>query len=376
MVKMKILIGNHHLQFLGGSETFTYTLAVELLRLGHSVYYYTFFRGLISEKMEAEGAVFYDLKNKNREKFDIALLSHQTIFRYKIKARVVVQTCHGVNHPYEQPSVYADRIVAVSEKIGERLLEKKYSSTIIRNGIDCQRFSPRIPLNNKLKNVLSLCQSQTVNDLIKNACDKINVQFYAYAKTARAVWDIERVINEVDLVVSLGRGVCEAMACGRNVFVYDHRVSCKPHGEGMITPENASLLATHNFSGSYYKNEYTLDSIIAEMKKYTPEWGAANRDFILENHDIKKTVQHYLSLLPLSKKERQIKFFRIMRQYISNMRYNYRVICFKEYDGYYKVINGRKKEIVDENIFLKINQGKIKPILFEKLDFHKFEISH
>ena len=38
-------------------------------------------------------------------------------------------------------------------------------------------------------------------------------------------------INEVDIVFSLGRGVIEAMLCGRIPIVFDHL-----GGDGMVTP--------------------------------------------------------------------------------------------------------------------------------------------
>lgn len=63
---MRILVGNNHLQKTGGTENYTYTLALELKRLGHEVEYFTFEKGEISDKLEQQGVPFmsweyYDL---------------------------------------------------------------------------------------------------------------------------------------------------------------------------------------------------------------------------------------------------------------------------------------------------------------------------
>src|SRR5690606_2209358 len=49
---LNILIASHRLSNLGGSETFTYALAEELIRRElHSVEYFTFEKGMVSNEM-------------------------------------------------------------------------------------------------------------------------------------------------------------------------------------------------------------------------------------------------------------------------------------------------------------------------------------
>ncbi len=377
-MKKSILVANHHLQDLGGSEVFTYTLIAELIRIGHEVYYFTFFKGVVSDKIELLGACFYDFSSADakRKCFDLALISHQTIFRLPIKAKLVVQTCHGLNHPFEQPSVYADRIVAVSERVSKSLRKKGYNSILIRNGIDCNRFRMERPINKVLKSVLSLCQNDAVNKMIKEVCDKLQLQYTAFSKTSTAIWDVQKAMNEVDLVFSLGRGACEAMACGRNVFVYDHRVGYQPYGEGLIIPEEASLLVQHNFSGSYFKKTFTMEQIMEELQKYNAEWGIRHRDFALNHLNIREQVQTYLAIEPLSNKEKRAKYKKMILQYLSNLRFNGNIVKFEEYEEYYLIVNSKKKQVVNDKIIQRLKEGKKTVIHMHQNDLHKFELIH
>ena len=60
--KSKILVANNYLNNFGGSETFTYTLIEELLKRGFEVEYFTFEKGLFSDKIEKDLAVALCLK--------------------------------------------------------------------------------------------------------------------------------------------------------------------------------------------------------------------------------------------------------------------------------------------------------------------------
>lgn len=45
-----ILVATNHLNTLGGTETFTYSLIEEIVRIHKNVEYFTFRRGMTSEK--------------------------------------------------------------------------------------------------------------------------------------------------------------------------------------------------------------------------------------------------------------------------------------------------------------------------------------
>ena len=73
-----ILIANHQLKFVGGSETFTYTLIEALKNKGYSVEYFTFFKGITSDKIEQNLSVNF----MSKKRYDLILANHYTCVRY------------------------------------------------------------------------------------------------------------------------------------------------------------------------------------------------------------------------------------------------------------------------------------------------------
>lgn len=89
-------------------------------------------------------------------------------------------------------------------------------------------------MNKQLKNVLSLCQSETANEKLKLCCDKMGLNFIKANKFKNPSWDIASLINEADIVVGLGRSAYEAMSCGRPVVIFDDRPYFDSVGDGYV----------------------------------------------------------------------------------------------------------------------------------------------
>jgi len=126
--------------------------------------------------------------------------------------------------------------------------------------------------------------------MVKEACRISNWQF-----SDKRGFDVEQYINESDLVVSLGRGAYEAMACGRNVLVFDSMHYMGMKGDGLLTQGNLEESKKCNCSGRSFGKKFTIQSLIDEMKKYDPEQGDFNREHALKNMNIQKQVERYLS---------------------------------------------------------------------------------
>lgn len=298
---MKILIGNHQLGDIGGSETHAYTLATELKKQGHDVTALGACcnTGVVSNQLQKNG--INCIYGQHTGAYDLILINHTSTAQavagctgYK------VQTCHGVYPQLEQPFPGMDRYVAISEEVQHHLKSKGYESVVIRNAIDSERFKPKTDLPPKLSKVLSLAHSEQANNIIKQACSIAGVKYMELCKVKRQVnrWDMENVINQADLVISLGRGVFESAACGRNVVVFDHRsyMNTPAIGDGFITLSNIDHLLTCNCSGRATKQEFNAESLAAELKKYTPEAGNQLRQYALEHLNIKNQARKYIEL--------------------------------------------------------------------------------
>lgn len=294
---MKILITNHWLKKLGGSETFTYTLVKAAKEYGAEVDLFTFQPGLVSEKIISE---FGTGAPGIATHYDLILANHGTTVKLCKEqfSGPVIQTCHGTVPKLEQPSPFADAYVSISEEI-QMHLQYNYGlkSEVIRNSIDTNRFKDRTDLAPVPMKILSLSHSDVLNRDLAEIFNKKGIQFTALNKFKNPVWDIEREIWQSDLVVSLGRGAYEAFSCGRPVLVLDHRPYQDLLSDGMAIPENMEHLATCNFSGRYFRKSENLKQLIdCELELYNDNNQIYYRHWALENLDFRKNFEKYIQL--------------------------------------------------------------------------------
>ncbi len=286
-----ILVANNHLEGIGGTETFTFTLIEALLKKGHVVEYFTFKKGAASDKIEKELGVTFMSKSK----YDLILANHNTCVNYLSKKGITIQTCHGIFPKLEQPNKHADGHVGISEEVVNHLIDKGFKSKLIVNGINCDRFTIQQPINKTLTNVLSLSQSSVANTKIEAACKQLNLNFKKFNKYINPIWNIEEDINQSDLIVGLGRSAYDAMACGRAVLVYDEREYTKSYADGYLKPEMVDLCVKNNCSGRYFKKQFEVEDLVLELKKYNVEDGQKLRDIALDKFNINRQVEKYLT---------------------------------------------------------------------------------
>ena len=293
MSKIKsILVATNHLMQNGGTETYTYAIIKELLNRGFDVEYFTFKKGGFSDRMENEIGVKFKTKNA----YDLILANHNSCVEYLMGCGFIIQTCHGIYPELEQPSICANYLVAISKEVQDHLAKNKFESVVIMNGIDVSKFFVKKGINDKLTNVLSLCQSEHANTFLRNVCDKLGVNFTYFDKDMNPTWVVEDEINKVDLVVGLGRSAYEAMACGRPIVVFDSRAYFESFADGYLTTDKLARSLDCNCSGRSYKLKLTVDEMTEEFKKYNPTDGEILKKYILDNMSIQVIVDKYLNL--------------------------------------------------------------------------------
>lgn len=287
---MNILITNNHLVRYGGSETFTITMYEELKSRGHSVDVFAIEKGNL-----------LPLVDKLKEEYDLILINHNSCLNAlrDIKGFKIF-TSHGVYPDLEQPQIGADKYVAISEEISEHLKELGFENTIIRNGINPNRFS--YTPTKELKKIVSMCQGEHAKRLIKQCCIDLGLEFIeAPSDYGSRISNVEDIIKQGDLIVTLGRGAYESMICGKNVLIFDSRPYMPCYSDGLITPENINEVIKNNCSGRRYKKECDINFLKAEIQKYKAEYGEFNHNFAMENFNISKQVDKYLKLWEESK---------------------------------------------------------------------------
>jgi hypothetical protein len=291
---MRILMTNHSLQYVGGTEKWTYAMALELVQRGHEVDVFTFMTGMTSDKLgqfarirtEIDPSVDYDLILANHCSCQSLV---QPLNAFKIF------TSHGPSHPLEHPTEGADAYVGVSAEVRASLASKGYQASIITNGIDLRDFSPVGRADADTPRVLSMCKHAGATKMVGEACKENGWEFAAIHYLEHATWDVAELMQWADIVVGCGRTAIEALACECEVFVFDARSEGSPQMDGWITAENVEHLRQCNFSTRAHGSPVNHESIAAQMAEVEAAvpW---QRPWAMENADIVDKADAYLRL--------------------------------------------------------------------------------
>ena len=281
--KIKLLLTNHHFFDYTGSEVYTLTLAEHLKKLGLDVIIYSPFVGkkLIEEVKKFNIEVYSDLNEIKNEKFDLAHVHHSTTaieVRHFFPELPIIYLSHGVLPFLEQPPVINLNIfdfISISDET-ERNLQKKVDDSVsfykFTNIVDNEKFFPFTPINESPKSILIISSrlDEAKAKTIKQACLRIGLNYrFIGGKFGKVNSDeLAKLINNADIVFSLGRGAIEAMMCGRVPLIYDYL-----GGDGLVTPENFHEIRKNNFSGRRYSQHFTVDELIQEINKYQQSYG-------------------------------------------------------------------------------------------------------
>ncbi len=261
---MKILLTNNHLDQLGGTETWVITMAKYLQKIGHDV-------GVYIKRNEKVLDIINDIRDDNPKGYDLALINHNACIN--VDAKFKIQTSHGTVPEMEKPSPDCDVNVAINNYVANH----HNIDTIIRNPIDTRLFRPKSNIGIKPERKLAITHVSPPIEVIR---------------ATRKDYNVSELINNSDLVVSIGRGMLEAMSCGRNVIVWDNRSYRGECGLGYLSnPEDS-----WTFANKHYDNTKIKINWEEELNKYNPEDGARNRQYILDNHSVENIAQQYLDI--------------------------------------------------------------------------------
>lgn len=279
------------LEYFLGSELFAFTVAKELKKQGHSVDIFTYLRGVMSDAFTYSG---FSMVDTVENKYDLAIISHNCCLVQAPKSAYKIFVSHGPIPEVEQPIGGADKYISVSEEVYQNLYNKGFPSSVLYNPINLEKYKSQKPINAKLKNVLLLSNKSSAEDnsfqVVYQACNELGLRLTPIGLgMGTAQWEIEEWINNADLVISMGRGIYEAMACGRNVVVagYGNLV-------GFVDKKTYPEFLKTNCSGRGSQELITVDGLIREFKKYNIEQGKINRELTEKNHDVKKFVDKLL----------------------------------------------------------------------------------
>ncbi len=299
---MNVLITHLHLDYPGGSETYTYTLAEALTEGGHRVTVVSPILGDVAGRIRSLGIPVVDELQKVQGHPDVMHCQHNVMAlaaRAWFRGAPLVYHSHGtVPLPEQAPSIdlNVQRFVAVSDLVRRRLESRGVPGELIRvieNPVDVRRFAPRRQIGSRPRRalVLSAIIDPRTLEVIEEACGRIGIGLEVVGLDGTRTWSVDERIEAADVVFSLGRGAIEAMAAGRAVFVYD------VHGaDGWVTPETVDEIASCTFSGKRYARQLTADELVGELERYDPAMGPANRRIAEERYDAGLHVERILQV--------------------------------------------------------------------------------
>lgn len=301
---LRILLTNHHLLSYQGSEVFTFTIADFLTRKGHQVSVYSAYIGKLKQDFEKIGVVIVsDLHLLKDQDFDLAHVHHHINayeIRYYFPRLPIVLLCHGIVFLENPPplDLKISQYLATSERVRDSMVGKgieKEKILIFRNMVDSSKFCPLSEIHQQAQRALIVSNKIDPNseNVIRQACKALHIKTMFIGARFQQV-DYERMpllINEADIVFSLGRGVIETMFCARIPIVFDYE-----GGDGMVTPSTITQNMTCNFSGNLHNKHYNLDELINILHTYQAHKAIQLRQIALDYFAAEKQVENLINI--------------------------------------------------------------------------------
>lgn len=303
---MDILLATNHLFSYTGSEITLLTIAEELKQKGNAVSIYAkYIDPKFVEEIVHIAPVFDDLTNLKHKEFEVAYIQHcipAMEVRRKYTSLPIIYASLGVLPFLEQPppiDLGISKYLAISEETKENLMKKGVSEdsiAIFRNIVNSEQFHPITEINPNPKK--AVIYSYKINEekiqIIKKSCTELGIKCAQAGFTPGNIPQhrIPDILNNFDIVFTLGRGVIETMMCGRIPFVFDYQ-----GGDGLVTPERVKKFMTCNFSGRLYHKEYSVATMVEEIKKYDQSYGPLLRNMAIDLFDSKQVVKKLIIFL-------------------------------------------------------------------------------
>jgi hypothetical protein len=276
---MKILFGTHQLEVRAGSELFTAELAQSIHARGHEVAVFTFFKGMVAELIEAQGIPVFDPDDAraiSRFVPDIVQTNHLPcahFLRSMISDAIRVHAMLGVIPHLEAPPLDEGAFslgLAVSEEVANRINQTSFGKNVdvavFRNWFDDKAvMAARIPSHKVLRvAVISNHLSRELMDALDvlEAAGVVEVEYFGLQRQSVVVDG--SLMTQYDLIITIGRSVLLAAACGLPCIMADIHGS-----DGLLTVDNLDLVRTVNFSGRLEKHPITKTHLLEEIDKLT-----------------------------------------------------------------------------------------------------------
>lgn len=287
---------------LGGSETYSATVAEELERLGHQV-------TLHAEEAYPEGRDMVASRGlqlcfgEPPAPVEVdAIIAQNAAAAYKLASGrpaprqvFVVHGLAGFEHP---PSGLRPHppVVVLNDRTGRHAaaLSSQPDVVRLRQPIDIERFRPRGGCRPRARRVLILSNYLHGDRLrkIERVCESLGLELVRRGAAGTRTIEPQAALADSDIVVGYGRSLLEGMAMGRAAYVWDHA-----GGDGWVTPESYPTLEADGFSGGATDAVIDADRLREDFGGYRPELGEVGYDLVRNHHSATEHAEALVDLL-------------------------------------------------------------------------------
>jgi hypothetical protein len=287
---------------LGGTETYSVTVAEQLERLGHTVTVHATEASSKGRELVASRGVRLSVGDPAALANVDAVLTQDAASAYLLASRQPelrqVFAIHGLA-AYEHPPSRLHpppTVVVLNDRVARHAaaLASRPAVVRMRQPIDLERFRPRGASRRRARRVLML--SNYLNGarlrLLEEVCGDLGLELVRVGSSSTPTVAPQAAIADADIVVGYGRSVLEGMAMGRAAYVWDYA-----GGDGWVTPESYPSLEADGFSGAATDAVIDADRLRADFACYRPELGAFAFDLVRMHHSATDHAEALVDLL-------------------------------------------------------------------------------
>lgn len=303
-VSLRILITNHDLSQVGGSQLYTVDLATALLERGHQPVVFTTRPGLVSDQLRRATIPVVSRLEQLGEAPDVIHGHHLLETAAAVLAFPgvpAVFVCHGWFPWQEEPPRLprVRRYLAVDRLRRERLVSEHgippEQVEILPNFVDLRRFDsgPERPATPRRALILS---NGTRNGgwvgSVRAACAAAGLPLDVVGiGEGNAVTDTATLLTRYDLVFARGRAAMEAAASGAFVVLCD----CEGLGPPLLAT-NAPDLRQWNFGVASLRTPHSEPAVRERIAAYSPTAAVAARDWMITHASHGPAIDRLLSI--------------------------------------------------------------------------------
>lgn len=290
---MRIVIGLQDFSSFAGTETYTRTVASELMRLGHEVIIHAPLTGEIAELTRKQGIAVVESKADLPTSCD-AVLSQDAASAFALAGRfpdarrlMVVHSDYFLQQSPPQLSGVNDALIVLNDRVGsfvESLASPGGGAPILRmtQPVDLKRFGVRGQRDGGTPRALVLGNylSPSTAAVLAEICGEAGLEALIHGAGSNPLTAPEEAMADADVVIGLGRCIVEAMAGGRAAYVYGITGL-----DGWVTTESYEALEADGFGATASPSVLDRNALVADLARMSPEMGPLNRKIASTRHD-------------------------------------------------------------------------------------------